>query len=43
MPAAVRSRMKAEALSSATQEGEAVLTDLPNFCDMAKTLGIAVE
>ncbi len=26
-----------------TQEGEATLADLPNFCEMAKTLGIAVE
>ncbi len=24
-------------------EGEATLADLPNFCEMAKTLGIAVE
>jgi uncharacterized protein (TIGR02118 family) len=27
----------------ATQEGEAVVADLSNFCDMTKTLGIAVE
>jgi uncharacterized protein (TIGR02118 family) len=27
----------------ATQEGEATLADLPNFCDTTKTLGIAVE
>ena len=27
----------------ATQEGEAVVGDLPNFCDMTKTLGIAIE
>jgi uncharacterized protein (TIGR02118 family) len=26
-----------------TQQGEATLADLANFCDMAKTLGIAVE
>jgi uncharacterized protein (TIGR02118 family) len=27
----------------ATTEGEATLSDIPNFCDMQKTLGIAVE
>jgi uncharacterized protein (TIGR02118 family) len=27
----------------ATREGQATLNDLPNFCDMGKTLGIAVE
>jgi uncharacterized protein (TIGR02118 family) len=27
----------------ATQEGQMTLNDLPNFCDMSKTLGIAVE
>jgi uncharacterized protein (TIGR02118 family) len=27
----------------ATSEGEATLGDMPNFCDMEKTLGIAVE
>jgi uncharacterized protein (TIGR02118 family) len=27
----------------ATQEGQMTLNDLPNFCDMSKSLGIAVE
>ena len=27
----------------ATSEGQATINDLPNFCDMGKTLGIAVE
>ena len=27
----------------ATSEGEATLGDMPNFCNMEKTLGIAVE
>jgi uncharacterized protein (TIGR02118 family) len=26
-----------------TQQGERLLADLPNFCEMDKTLGIAVE
>ncbi len=26
-----------------TSEGQATINDLPNFCDTAKTLGIAVE
>ena len=32
-----------EAALVTQDEGEATLADLPNFCDVAKTLGIAVE